>query len=213
MKGTTDLAQRFLIVRLSSIGDIVHALPAAAALAETFPQAQVDWMVEKRHALLLDGNPHVYRIVMLDTLGWRRHLTSSATWHEIRNGISDLRRTPYSAALDFQGLWKSAMAAWLSRAEERIGFAKPWMREPRRRFFTPSGFDRASTFTWWKRTWLWLGGWERARHAGNFLCRGTRRMMPTCPGNLPHWIPETSSSLTQGAAGARNAGRRRITQH
>ncbi len=130
VKGTTDLVQRFLIVRLSSIGDIVHTLPAVAALADTFPQAQVDWMVEKRHALLLDGNPHVHRIVIFDTLGWRRRLTSSATWHEIRNGISDLRRTPYSAALDFQGLWKSAIAAWLSRAEERIGFAKPWMREP-----------------------------------------------------------------------------------
>ena len=89
----TDPAQRFLIVRLSSIGDIVHALPAAAALAETFPQAQIDWVVEKRHALLLDGNPHLHRIVALDTLGWRRHLTSSATWHEIRNGVSDLRRT------------------------------------------------------------------------------------------------------------------------
>ena len=126
----TDPAQRFLIVRLSSIGDIVHALPAAAALAETFPQAQIDWAVEKRHALLLDGNPHLHRIVVLDTLGWRRHLSSSATWQEIWTGISDLRKTPYHAALDFQGLWKSAVVAWLSRARERIGFAERWLREP-----------------------------------------------------------------------------------
>jgi lipopolysaccharide heptosyltransferase I len=126
----TDPGKRFLIVRLSSIGDIVHALPAAAALAETFPQAQIHWVVEKRHAQLLDGNPHLHRVVILDTLGWRRHLTSSATWHEIRNGVSDLRRTPYSAAFDFQGLWKSAVVAWLSRAQERIGFAERWLREP-----------------------------------------------------------------------------------
>jgi lipopolysaccharide heptosyltransferase I len=126
----TDPAQRFLMVRLSSIGDIVHALPAAAALAESFPQAQVHWVVEKRHALLLEGNPHLHRIVVLDTLEWRRHLTSSATWHEIRNGLSDLRRTLYTAALDFQGLWKSAVVAWLSRAQERIGFAERWLREP-----------------------------------------------------------------------------------
>jgi lipopolysaccharide heptosyltransferase I len=126
----TDPAQRFLIVRLSSIGDIVHALPAAAALAETFPQAQIHWVVEKRHALLLDGNPHLHRILVLDTLGWRKHLTSSATWHEIRNGVGDLRQTLYDAALDFQGLWKSAVVAWLSRARERIGFAGPWLREP-----------------------------------------------------------------------------------
>jgi ADP-heptose:LPS heptosyltransferase len=57
-------------------------------------------------------------------------LTSSATWHEIRNGVGDLRQTLYDAALDFQGLWKSAVVAWLSRARERIGFAGPWLREP-----------------------------------------------------------------------------------
>jgi lipopolysaccharide heptosyltransferase I len=128
--GITDPAQRFLIVRLSSIGDIVHALPAAAALAETFPQAQIHWVVEKRHALLLDGNPHLHRILILDTLGWRKHLTSSATWHEIRNGIGILRQNRYDAAIDFQGLWKSAVVAWLSRARERIGFTAPGLREP-----------------------------------------------------------------------------------
>jgi heptosyltransferase I len=126
----TDPAQRFLIVRLSSIGDIVHALPAAAALAETFPQAQIHWVVEKRHSLLLEGNPHVRRIVTLATLEWRKHLTSSATWLEIWKGSSDLRRNFYSAALDFQGLWKSAVVAWLSRAQERIGFSERWLREP-----------------------------------------------------------------------------------
>jgi len=126
----TDPAQRFLIVRLSSIGDIVHALPAAAALAESFPHAQIDWVVEKRYALLLDGNPHLHRILELDTLDWRRHLTSSATWREIGIGVSDLRQNLYDAALDFQGLWKSAVVAWLSRAWERIGFAEPWLREP-----------------------------------------------------------------------------------
>jgi lipopolysaccharide heptosyltransferase I len=126
----TDPAQRFLIVRLSSIGDIVHALPAAAALAETFPQAQIHWVVEKRHALLLEGNPYLDRVVVLDTLEWRKHLTSSATWREIGKGVSDLRRTLYDAAFDFQGLWKSAVVAWISRAQERIGFADRWLREP-----------------------------------------------------------------------------------
>lgn len=126
----TDLAQRFLIVRLSSIGDIVHALPAAAALAETFPQAQIHWVVEKRHALLLDGNPHLDRILVLDTLGWRKHLASSLTWREIQHGLGALRETRYDAAIDFQGLWKSAVVARLSHARERIGFARGWLREP-----------------------------------------------------------------------------------
>ncbi len=126
----SDAVQRFLIVRLSSIGDIVHALPAAAALGETFPQAQLHWAVEKRFAVLLAGNPHLHRVITLDTLGWRRRLTSSATFEEIWNGIFDLRRTPYTAALDFQGLWKSALVAWFSVSRERIGFSEHRMREP-----------------------------------------------------------------------------------
>jgi heptosyltransferase I len=126
----TDPAQRFLIVRLSSIGDIVHALPAAAALAESFPRAQIHWVVETRHALLLKGNPYVHRVIELDTLGWRKRLTSSGTRHEIRRGLSALREFHYDATIDFQGLWKSAVVAWLSRSRERIGFAAPWMREP-----------------------------------------------------------------------------------
>src|ERR1700683_5308489 len=97
----TDSSAQFLIVRLSSIGDIVHALPAAAALAESFPSAQIDWVVEKRHAVLLEGNPHLRRIVAIDTLAWRNCLASSATWREIRRGVSELRRSDYSAAFDF----------------------------------------------------------------------------------------------------------------
>ena len=87
-------------------------------------------MVEQRHALLSSGNPHLDRVVRLDTLEWRRRLTSYATWQEIRSGISDLRRSAYDAAIDFQGLWKSALVAWFSRARERIGFATPTSREP-----------------------------------------------------------------------------------
>ena len=126
----TDSARRFLIIRLSSIGDIVNGLPAAAALAESFPQAQIDWVIEKRYALLLKGNPHLHRVIELDTLGWRGQFTSSACRHEILSGLGALRESHYEAVLDFQGLWKSAVIARLTRAQERIGLAEPWMREP-----------------------------------------------------------------------------------
>jgi lipopolysaccharide heptosyltransferase I len=126
----TDSQQRFLIVRLSSIGDIVHALPAAAALAEAFPRAEIHWVVESCHALLLDGNPYVHRVVKLDTLGWRRRWMESGTLGEIERGWRALRESHYDAAIDFQGLWKSATVAWLSRARQRVGFARPWLREP-----------------------------------------------------------------------------------
>lgn len=125
-----DSKLKILVVRLSSIGDIVHALPAVAALAQTFPHAQIEWLVEKRHALLLKDNPHLHRIVTVDTLGWRRNLTDFRTWRQMRASVRDLRRTVYDTAIDFQGLWKSAVAAWMSGARERIGYGGPCLREP-----------------------------------------------------------------------------------
>lgn len=122
--------QRFLIVRLSSIGDIVHALPAVAALGETFPQAEICWAIEKRHVLLLDGNPFVRRAIPFDTLGWRSKLRSASTWGELRMSVSALRERVYDAAIDFQGLIKSGFVAYISRSRERVGFAERWLREP-----------------------------------------------------------------------------------
>jgi lipopolysaccharide heptosyltransferase I len=121
---------RFLIIRLSSIGDIVHTLPAASALARTFPDAEVDWVVESRYAALLDGNPCVKRVVKLDTLGWRNNLSSSAVIEKIGRGVALLREENYDATLDFQGLIKSAIISKLTRSQRRLGFAENWLREP-----------------------------------------------------------------------------------
>jgi lipopolysaccharide heptosyltransferase I len=125
-----ESAQKFLIIRLSSIGDIVHALPAVAALGEAYPQAEIHWVVETRHARLLEGNRFVHRVIPIDTLGWRKNLTSRSTMQEVRRGIGTLRETHYAATIDFQGLYKSALIAWLSRARERVGFAEFRLREP-----------------------------------------------------------------------------------
>jgi lipopolysaccharide heptosyltransferase I len=126
---------RFLIVRLSSIGDIVHALPAVTALGETFPQAEISWAIEKRYATLLDGNPFVRRVIALDTLGWRSRPTSIHTLGEVVRSIVALREFRFDAAIDFQGLIKSGLIAWISRSRERLGFAENWLREPAARAF------------------------------------------------------------------------------
>lgn len=126
----SESSPRFLVIRLSSIGDIVHALPAVAALGETYPEAEIHWAVESRYAILLDGNPFVHRLVKLDTLGWRRKLATLATWKAIGRALTDLRQVEYDAAVDFQGLYKSALIAWLSCSRARLGFAKQWLREP-----------------------------------------------------------------------------------
>jgi lipopolysaccharide heptosyltransferase I len=126
----TGSRPRFLVIRLSSIGDIVHALPAVSALGETFPEAEIDWVVETRYAELLEDNPCVHRLVKLATLDWRRKLRSAETFREVARGIRAVRAAKYDVAVDFQGLWKSAIIAWLSRSQKRVGFAKDWLREP-----------------------------------------------------------------------------------
>lgn len=121
---------RFLIIRLSSIGDIVHALPAVAALGGAYPKAEIYWAIEKRYSLLLDGNPFVRGEIPFDTLGWRSRLGSAHTWEEVRRSIGALRERAYDAAIDFQGLIKSGFIAAISGARERWGFAESWLREP-----------------------------------------------------------------------------------
>jgi heptosyltransferase I len=121
---------RFLIVRLSSIGDIVHALPAVSALGEAFPQADIWWAIEKRHRGLLNGNPFVHRVISLDTLGWRSRPASRYTLEEVARSIHALRELPFDAAIDFQGLIKSGLIAWICRSGERLGFTENWLREP-----------------------------------------------------------------------------------
>jgi heptosyltransferase-1 len=131
----TDPARKYLILRLSSLGDIVHALPAVAALGRTYPRAEIHWIVESRHAGLLEGNPFVHRVIPIDTHAWRKQQFAPATLAAIARQVRDLRRQRYDVAIDFQGLYKSGLIAWLSGASERIGFSEMRLREPATAFF------------------------------------------------------------------------------
>jgi lipopolysaccharide heptosyltransferase I len=125
-----ELNPHFLIIRLSSIGDIVHTLPAVAALGDSFPGARIDWLVEKRHAALLNGNPYLHRVLKLDTLNWRSGPPSPRTLEQVVGSGMALRETVFDAVIDFQGLIKSAFLARFSRAQVRLGFSEYWLREP-----------------------------------------------------------------------------------
>src|SRR5579863_8599862 len=120
----------FLVIRLSSIGDIVHALPAVAALGSTYPEAEIAWAVETRYAPLIEQNPFVRRVLEFDTLGWRRRLGSAAVIEQAARSLFKLRAHPYDAVVDFQGLVKSALLARLSRSRQWLGFSEYWLREP-----------------------------------------------------------------------------------
>lgn len=122
--------RKLLIIRLSSIGDIVHALPAVAALGTTFPGLEITWVVEARYAALLEGNPFVKRVLTVDTLGWRRRLFSLQTAREVARSIVTLRGDEFDAAVDFQGLLKTAIMGRAARTRRRVGLASAWLKEP-----------------------------------------------------------------------------------
>jgi len=112
---------RALVVRLSSIGDVVHTLPTLAALTQH--GWEVGWIVEPSARVLLDGNPALAQVVAAPA-------AKAFRWREAREAVRALRGLRYDAALDFQGLWKSAVWARLAGARRVVGFARPWRREP-----------------------------------------------------------------------------------
>lgn len=114
-----------LIVRLGALGDVVHAIPAAAALRRAYPGARIDWLVEARHRAIVDLVSSVDRSIVLEhsTLGGWLAVTRA------------LRHTAYDAAVDLQGLLKSAVLARASGARRVIGFSIWHLREKTARPF------------------------------------------------------------------------------
>ena len=98
------MLMRFLIIRLSSIGDIVHALPAASALARTFPESEVHWVAEARSVALFGGNPLVHRVIQFDTLGWRRSLASGSQFQVFCKETKQRSGNPKAQSM---AAWKS----------------------------------------------------------------------------------------------------------
>jgi len=121
---------RILIVKLGSIGDIVHTLPALAALRGAMPQAEISWVVERRSAEILRDNPLLDRLIEVDTKALRRGLMSGETLRAPRQQLRRLRASAFDVALDFQGLLKSASIARLSGARRVFGYSRAGLREP-----------------------------------------------------------------------------------
>jgi heptosyltransferase-1 len=140
---------RILIARLSAMGDIVHSLPAVAALRRAFPQARMGWIVDERWVELLatrsaiaapersEKKPLVDVVHTFDVRSWRKNPFSASSRANSRSLLAELRAQRYEIAIDLQAAIRSALLNWLSRAPERVGFAKP--RElPAKIFYTRS---------------------------------------------------------------------------
>jgi lipopolysaccharide heptosyltransferase I len=125
---------QLLIVKLSSIGDVVHTLPAAAVLRRSLPDARISWVVERRAAAILKDSPVIDNLIEIDSTTWRKRVLQPGTAAEVRAALRTLRTRP-DVALDFQGLIKSGLISWLSKARRRVGFETAELREPASRLF------------------------------------------------------------------------------
>jgi heptosyltransferase I len=132
----SEAGDRFLIVRLGALGDVIHGIPVVAALRRFLPAARIDWLVDPHYVELLGCVRGLDDRIVVDP---RAGLTS------VVRVVRHLRRRRYSAALDLQGLLKSAVLARLAGAPRTIGFQRQYLREPAARFlYTSTGGGRDS---------------------------------------------------------------------
>ena len=120
---------RLLLVKTSSLGDVIHNLPVVSDLRRSFPEARIDWCVEEAFADIPRLHPDVDKVIPVALRRWRKSAGRLNTWREIGKFRRRLRASTYDAVLDTQGLIKSALIARQARGE-RLGFAAEVAREP-----------------------------------------------------------------------------------
>jgi heptosyltransferase I len=124
-----------LVVRLGALGDLVHALPAVAAMRRAWPEARIDWLVDARYQAFLGFVPIIDHVIVV----------GGAAGASIAGVLRALRRERYDVALDLQGLIKSAVLARLSGARRVVGFATPLLRERAAGLFYNTRVDAGDT--------------------------------------------------------------------
>lgn len=115
---------RILIIRLSAIGDVVRALPVLHVLREAYPDAQIDWVVERKSASILEGHPYLDNLLVFERGG--ALLKAAGQFVAL---CARIRKAHYDIVLDLHGILKSGLIAGCSRAARRIGFASPRSQE------------------------------------------------------------------------------------
>jgi heptosyltransferase I len=120
---------RILIIRLSSLGDILHTLPAFEGLRAAYPDARIDWLVAKKCEFLMSAVRGIDAIHVLDTSTLLRFPPDGSAWLAVVNLIRRLRAIRYDYCIDFQGLLKTAFLSTISRSTLRLGFSGDLVRE------------------------------------------------------------------------------------
>lgn len=121
--------KRILLVKTSSMGDVIHNCPVVADLLKHYPNVVIDWLVEESFADIPKLHPKVNQVFTCAVRRWRRQLLNGKTWQEIRQLKDHLASQPYDVVIDTQGLIKSAvMARWVTGVKH--GYDRNSIREP-----------------------------------------------------------------------------------
>ncbi len=127
---------KVLIVKLSALGDIIHALPVLDYLHKVHPGIETDWVVEENYRQVLEGNPLIHQLHVTRTKKWRKNLLAAETRNEISDLKMALKQREYDMAFDIQGNLKSGIVTGLCGAKKRYGFDRQGVREFPNLFFT-----------------------------------------------------------------------------
>ena len=120
---------KILLIKTSSLGDVIHNLPVVSDLVAHFPDAEIDWVVEEGFADIPRLHPAIRRVIPVALRRWRKSLFTIETWRELRDFGSTVRAEAYDLVIDTQGLLKSALITRQARGR-RCGFAADSAREP-----------------------------------------------------------------------------------
>ena len=173
---------RILIVRLSAMGDIIHAMPAVSALRRRWPNAFIGWAIEERWAPLLTTRdkhdsqagrgpeqPLVDAVHLVNLKGWKSAPLSSATRRAVLETRQELRAQRYDEAIDLQGAIRSAVLAKISGAKKLIGEAKP----------------REYPARWWFDQKVETRGIHVIEQAHEVICNSLGEQLPIAPAEFP----------------------------
>jgi heptosyltransferase I len=116
--------RKILVVKPSSLGDVVHSLPFLNSLKTRFPNAEVHWVIAKGLEGLLECHPMVDRLTIINKDMWKKLSKATDTIKEVKRLFRDLRREQYDLAVDLQGLFRSGIITMATRAPVRIGFSE-----------------------------------------------------------------------------------------
>jgi heptosyltransferase-1 len=134
---------KFLIVKTSSIGDIIHTFPVVEYLKKRHPECAIDWVAEEEYASLIRAHPGISEVHTLATRRWRRALFQKESYQQLTRTIASLKKTSYDVVFDLQGNTKSAFLTQVAKASRKVGFGWTSSTEWPNYFVTRERFDVA----------------------------------------------------------------------